>query len=84
MALSRVPARQGEGRRTAWPPAVPVRVRPLYPASASRPVFVNTGTPGARAADGVVVRIGHLPVRLRPGGWASQGWPWQANVDLDV
>jgi hypothetical protein len=52
------------------------KVRPLYPArnpaNASRSVFVNTGTVGTRAADGVVVGIGHLPVRLRPGGWASQ------------
>jgi hypothetical protein len=40
------------------------RVRPLYPArnpaSASRSVLVNTGAVGTRAADGVVVVIGHL------------------------
>src|SRR6516165_5603754 len=43
------------------------RVRPLYPArnpaSASRSVLVNTGATGMRAADIVVVVIGHLPGR---------------------
>ena len=43
-------------------------------ASASRSVFVNTGTAGTRAADGIVVAIGHLRgFGLRPGGWASHG-----------
>jgi hypothetical protein len=41
------------------------RVRPLYPARkparASRSVLVNTGATGMRAAEGVVVVIGHLP-----------------------
>src|SRR5215469_18557699 len=43
------------------------RVRPLYPArkpaSASRSVLVNTGATGMRAAEGVVVVIGHLSGR---------------------
>src|SRR5262249_15766790 len=43
------------------------RVRPLYPArnpaSASRSVLVNTDATGMRAAEGVVVVIGHLPGR---------------------
>src|SRR6516164_7591240 len=52
------------------------RVRPLYPArnpaSASRSVLVNTGATGMRAAEGVVVVIGHLPGRAEtPGGWAA-------------
>src|SRR5438876_4382163 len=41
------------------------RVRPLYPArnpaSASLSVLVNTGATGMRAAESVVVVIGHLP-----------------------
>lgn len=36
-------------------------------ASASRSVLVNTGATGTRAADGIVVVIGHLRVGLRPG-----------------
>src|SRR5438477_9700854 len=43
------------------------QVRPLYPArnpaSASRSVLVNTGAAGTRAADVVVVVIGHLTDR---------------------
>jgi hypothetical protein len=39
------------------------RVRPPYPArnpaSTSRSIFVNTGTVGTSAADGIVVAIGH-------------------------
>jgi len=34
---------------------------------------VKAGWIVASAVDGAAVVIGHLPARLRPGGWASPG-----------
>jgi hypothetical protein len=74
-------AADASSHTAASPARYAARVRPLYPArnpaNASRSVFVNTGTVGMRAADGVAVGIGHL----RGFGLRPEAGPAAAPAD---